>query len=257
MGDETFEWEKLERRFNQLFLVLGPQQIPKADDLERLKLSRLTFGQIPSDLPEMIELGHRFYATDEETQLALAEVMEVLGFIGGGKQSASPFEIVRDGIARRSVSAEFVTAWGTLEYCWGTLRTLQFRDAEAAYEFRRRVGGGLESTVVHEHWYAHWIARHAPSFEKHARSDATVLLGEVCEQIRDGERAPSSPYPVEWFARMLEHGDYGEPAGELKSTYTKLTVSRLKAMLEHPLLTPEILPPLTPDEFEVISDSGP
>jgi hypothetical protein len=254
VGDELSEWEKLEQRFNQLFFVLGPQQIPKPDDLERLKLSRLTFGQIPSDVPEMIELGYRFHATDEETQLTLVEAMEALGFAGGAKQSASPFEIVRDGIARRSLSAEFVMAWGTLEYCWGTLRTLQFRDAEATYEFRRRVGGASESTVVHEHWYAQWIAHHAPSFEKQARNDAAVQLSVLCEEISNGERAPSPPYPLEWFARMLERDGHDAPTGELKSTYTKLTISKIKTMLEHPLLTPEVLPPLNPDEFEPISE---
>jgi hypothetical protein len=53
---------------------------------------------------------------------------------------------------------------------------------------------------------------------------------------------------------VLEHDKEGEPTGDLKSTYIRLPTIKLHKMLEHPLLTPEVLPPLRPEEFHPITD---
>jgi hypothetical protein len=109
------------------------------------------------------------------------------------------------------------------------------------------LSSGQSTTIVQQHWYAHWMMRNAPSLDSEARENENVALAVLCGEIADGQIAPWSPYPKEWFGMLL-----GKDGEDLSATLTRLTKRQIKEMAEHPLLTPEVLPPLRREAFQRI-----
>jgi hypothetical protein len=245
------DWEALQRRYEGFRDILRPYELPSREEFEQLKLSKLAYGQITSAYLDKINYGLRLYADDEDTFHLLDGVAERLGFSQEKQPDwASPFEIVREGLAKQELTPEFVQAWGTLEFCSGVMCALIRHDEHLESAFDRKLGGALQSTIVHEQWFAFWVSAHAPGFEKSAKTAATIAIRDLCDAIAKGQRAPVRPYPREWFDKMLEvDRKTKKRTGDLKATYTKMAVSRIKQLLAAPVVPAEKLPPLQADAF--------
>ena len=240
------DWETLQRRFEGFSDILRLYDLPSQEEFERLKLSMLTYGQIKSTYHDNIDYGVRLYADDEDTFYLLDEVANRLGFNQEKRSDwISPFDIVREDLAKRKLTPEFVHAWGTLEFCSGVMCALIRRDDATFPEFQRKLKGSKTKAVVQQHWYAHWMARNVPSFETKAREDENLRLIILCEEIARGDVAPWPPYPREWFNSLL-----AKDGGDLNSSLLRLRNPDLRRMIQHPLLTPKILPPLCAEEFD-------
>lgn len=247
------EWKSLRERFEGFRLILTPIDLYGEEQFERLKLSLLTYGQIKSAHLDKIAHGIRFYAYDINTVHLLEDMMTVLGYIGEAAPGwRSPFDVVQDAIATETLTLEFVRAWGTLEWCAGVLNVLRERDLDAYPDFQRKLKGAMNEAIVQQHWYAHWMARNAPSLDKDARHNENTELMALCDEIANCKVAPWSPYPKEWFGALLDR-----EGADLNSSLIRLSKGQLRKMVGHPLLTPDVLPPLTTKEFKIIHRDEP
>jgi hypothetical protein len=96
-----------------------PIRVPSVELLDGHRLPELTFGQAVSPLSDLLEHGHVLHFTDDATRRAVDSMMEATGFLpttegGSLERVRTPSEIVRDGLAQRRVTQEFVEAWVSL-----------------------------------------------------------------------------------------------------------------------------------------------
>jgi hypothetical protein len=258
MDAAELDWDGFKRQFQYSREMLTPYEGSSAEDFEELKLSRLTHGQISSAHIDKINYSVRFYADDANTRAFLEGAMRRLGFRGDKPPGwRSPFDIVSEAIEKRAITPEFVSAWGTLQYCTGLITAFILRDDQAEADIRKKLEGAMQGTTAQEHWYAHWMTTNAPSLEHAAREKENVRLALLCEDIEQDNILTPKIYPKEWFSRMLEHDNQGQPTGDLKSTYIRLSKKKIREMIQHRDLTPEVLPPLRPEEFQRIGDNQP
>jgi hypothetical protein len=245
------DWGQLKRRYKGYQSILTPYELPHKDEF---KLSQLTFGNIESAHLDKITYGFRFYADDEDARHLLDHVAARLGFKPNNRPGwRSPFEVVEQGIENQSATLEFARAWGAIEYCVGVMSTLIRREHLAKEAYFRRLNAAKHDAIVQKHWYAHWMAANVPSLNKDARSDEDARLATLCGEIEAGHIAPWGTYPKEWFGSLLLRKD----RTALNETLTRLSKPAIFEMLEHPLLTPDVLPPLRRQAFQRIGDSKP
>ncbi len=246
--NENINWQAIEKQFINLCEMLFPFEIPTEEDIEHTKLHILTYGQIPSTYFTKLQYGEAIYINADEKykkqQLeALKDVAVELGFIEDTrthipdylKQSIPDYRhIINCGIAQKQISTEFLYAWARLNFLAGQYVHLIMHNEAAEDKFDQMLEGIRQSTLINEHWYAHWVHANAPSLKEADRDDCQNALAILCHQITKGEVKPAKPYPKEWFARMCVAGKENiiEPE-ELKSTYTKLSQKKIRAMLEH------------------------
>jgi hypothetical protein len=259
MDAAQIDWDHLRWKFNWLDASLFAVRVPSQDLIEGHRLPELTYGQVESPLADLIEYGHVLHFDDDLTRETVDQMMMAIGRLpkpdgkGGFERVRTPSDVIRDGLAKQVITPEFIEAWGQLSFYAGLTNGLLLRDREAKSDFFRKLNSGLNTTVVQQHWYAHWIAANASNFDKDAWEDENVRLAVLCGEIAAGEVAPWSPYPKEWFSTLLSEDD----PTVLRTTLTRLSKPKILTMIKHRDLTPKILPPLCPKEFQRIDDNRP
>jgi hypothetical protein len=254
MDPTQIDWDRLREKFNLLEGSLNVARVPSRELVEWHRLPELTYGQVESPLADLIDNGCVLYYDDELTRQTVDGMLRATGRLpkpDGERRVRTPSEIIREGLAKQAVTHEFIEAWGQLSYYAGLSNGLVLWDQESQREFFRRINSGQSTTIVQQHWYAHWIMQNAPSLDDAARQHENVELTVLCGEIANGQVAPWPPYPKEWFGALL-----GKDGQDLSATLTRLKKRQLKEMIKHPLLTPAVLPPLRPEEFERIRSSA-
>jgi hypothetical protein len=251
-------WQEFRRQLAELEVVLVPYRVPSPDELERHELSVLTFGRIQSSFERMIRSGGWIYAQDSERRILLETISWELGFTNvalGHRPAFFPiprridWELIRTSIREENLSIEFAVEWGRLQHIAGRYLELVYNSRRVADEVGQAIAGKTDSsTLIQRHWYAGWVERNSGDLRPRRRATAEQALARVCFRIHTGGLRPTPPYPAKWFSSMLE-AENGEPGESLKTTYTRLTVAQLGALLTSRTITAEVLPPLTEAGF--------
>lgn len=259
------DWDEIRREFDEMKLSYIPVYVMTDDDLERCKLSDVTYGMIESDHMAKIKSWEYISVVDWEKRERLVDLNNTLGCLSGDEEER-PSGFVRkpglwiaveEGIKARKMSAEFFNNWASLHFHHAVYLELYVGNRDEYFkQFHQTMMAIADSTIIQRHWYAHWIAN-AKRNGGANREDANGELVELLEEIRHAVRAPWGPYPVKWFSCLLQTEKSKltgrtERNGLLKSTYMKLTDIELERMIEHPLITRRVLPPLTAKKFRLL-----
>ena len=236
--------------------------VPSNDEIERAKLDFLTYREAESSFFDYVKSTDYVHIFDTERLDRLRDLAYQLGFsddfscsseLHWNRPQTDHWGIVDNGIRNRLVTTDFLSSWAHIHYQSGIYMELFLAHDRGHEDFKRAMKGLRQSTLVHEHWYAHWILARTPDLNAGVRTAAGLELAQLCLDVRKGEVDPCPPYPREWYVRMLEmeelkppqqyHKVKLVPTGILKSTYIKLTRDRLQLMAGHPDLTLAVLPP--------------
>ncbi|TXN20995.1 hypothetical protein [Methylobacterium sp. WL9] len=262
---KLIDWEEVEQDFESMRAAYIPYYVMMDEDLERCKLSDATYGMIESNHIQKIKSWDYVSVVDWEKRERLVEIANSLGPIGNANDDGMPKTKTKTGlwlaveasIKSRSLTHDFIKSWAGLHYNYGAYLELYVGNRDYYYShFHQIMMANSDTTIIQRHWFAHWII-YASRDEHIDRKKATEKMVELVEEIGCAVRAPWGPYPVEWFSCLLQTEKNKMTGrlkrnGTLKSTYTKLTDRELMRMIEHPLITSHVLPPLSAKKFRLL-----
>jgi hypothetical protein len=271
LAPDCVDWAKLEQKLEELLWLIEPVQVLSSEDYRRFCLSHLTFGLIESDFMRGIDYGVCISPAGEDVDRRRSSFVRVLGDLGfsrsypEGEYYSSEQDLVRlirHCIESRQITTDFLLSWGRLNYLVGESNILFAQEPYFGKNLPSILGGLYESVVIQRHWYAYWINRHAPSLKPRDRHVAENALQDLCVNIVEGILEPAFPYPRDWFRRMLRSpiarsGRARSSEYALTDRITRTSIKELERMLRDPLITPEVLPPLSSDLFKVVKSPPP
>jgi hypothetical protein len=250
-------WKSLREEFQDFERTVLPFSVPSPQDVERFKLSILTFGRLSSPFRRKLAEGEWIYSMDTNRRELLEFISFELGFAGALPNVPrfmwpQPLDrtFIEASLRTRQASPEFTLEWGRLKELQGRYFELIFNSDKVNAEVEQAFTGKSESTLLQRHWYARWISANSKSLAPKPRRAADESLGRVCNQIRMRRLLPPAPYPLEWFERMLERENGMSPGESLKTTYTRLTRQELSKLLADTSVTDDLLPPLRAELFD-------
>ena len=240
------------------FLVATPE------DLERGRLSDLTYNLIESDIIKDIQQGIYIAVHDAEKCESMVELVQVFGFtkdmisLEEGFDSNNPTLINRVAwsIKKKTFSHQFLIDWGNLKYFQATYIELYLRNLEVyRRDFHHRMKSIGENRIIQYHWFAHWVNKNALKKIIPVESAISSIL-ELLIEISEGRKNPWGPYPREWFDAMLEIKIISptkpkDKTYDMKSPYLRFSKADIRRMVAHPLITTQVVPPLSAGKFRL------
>lgn len=257
------DWSTIRAELDGIRAAVVPFRIASEQDIELCKLSDMTHGLIASKLVDEWRRRECIVVLDKEKRERLIDVAFILGFSDDDSFTNDRFKDkgrpnwrqLDELISSRVITTEFINLWALLNFYFGVYIEL-YNGNEEAYrrEFHQRMTGIGDATQIQRHWYAHWMHE---TVQRKSRDigDARSKLIAVIENIKASELKPWGPYQVGWYECMLEKrkGSGGRPdqySGDLKTSYTKISLAEISRMVQDPLVTRRVLPPLSADRFE-------
>ncbi|KOX45039.1 hypothetical protein ADL19_23950 [Streptomyces purpurogeneiscleroticus] len=257
------DWSAIRAEFDGIRAAIIPFRVASEQDIERCKLSDMTHGLIASKLVEDWRRNDCVVILDKEKRERLTDLAYMLGFSDDDnftddkyKNEGRPnWRQLDELLSQHTVNTEFMHLWSLLNFYFGVYVELYLGN-EAIYkrEFHQCMMSIGDATQIQRHWYAHWMHE---TVQRKSRDigDARSELIAVIENIKAGELKPWGPYQVEWYECMLEKrkGFGGRPdqySGDLKTSYTKISLAEISRMVQDPLVPRRVLPPLSADRFE-------
>jgi hypothetical protein len=267
------DWAYFADELRKIELVAGKIRFLSTADFERMKLSKLTHGHIEeSSFAEQLAYGYSFFEHPKTGPLWRDQwyfVCRAMGAPFEDEDPAPPFikidhtchlEVVRQAVQAQQLSQEFIRSWGLLNRAVSMYGALTMRYSESEQFLKADLKGFFEDNlVVQMHWYAHWIKANAPTLVVKDRRGAEEKLEQLCSDIIEGTVRPWGRYPREWYETLLVRtipqtqfkGKDPDPEWSLRNNIRRLSKRKLEKMLEHRLLTPNVLPPLKSTLFEL------
>ncbi len=263
----AIDWEKIEEEFTNICELVEWFEVPTPEDFERFKLNLLTYGQVKSPYQDKINYAYTVHIQGDGRYEKLLDLAVELGFMEDIRQHIPDHfkepipdyrEIVIEGLKKREVTTEFLSALSHFNFLAGRYAELIAFDDTSEKKFEQAVAGLRDnSMLIQMHWYAHWIHEHSPSLKQEDRAEAEFALARLCLDITKGKIPPFKPYPAEWFSRMLQTKKVKEPLckekevpiDDLKTTYTQISQKKIREMLQHPLIIADTLPPVLQEEL--------
>lgn len=256
-------WPTIRAELDSIRAAIVPFRIASEREIELCKLSDMTHGLIASKLVDDWRRKECIVILDKEKRERLIDVAFILGFSDDDSftndslkgKSRPNWQRLDKIISTRAITTEFMNLWALLNFYFGVYLEL-YNGNEEAYrrEFHQRMMGIGDATEIQRHWYAHWVHE---AVERKSRDidDARSELIAVIEDIAAGNLKPWGPYGLEWYECMLDPkksfgARTGGYSGDLKTSYTKISRAEISRMVQDPLLTRRVLPPLSADRFE-------
>jgi hypothetical protein len=259
------DWSYFANELRKMETTIGNVRILSTADFEQFKLSKLTYGHIESSFEAQLDYGYADFEHPKTDFLWHEQWKLVCRAVGAPYEDKNPFppwvkfdrtchlDVVRQAIQRQELSYEFIKSWGILNRAFAMHGALWMRSSESEEFLRADLKGFTkDSLVVQRHWYAHWIKANAPSLVVKDRRSAEEKLEELCAGIAEGKIKPWGRYSREWYEMLLvrtipqsqKKGRDPDPEWSLRNNIRRLSKRKLEKMLEHPLLTPDVLPPV-------------
>jgi len=258
------DWQLISDIFEGIADDLGTFRNLSQEEYERARLSWLTYGLVKSEFVRPFEEGNPQIPPDGVQQqrwhmlaaLALgsarSEGFAVLlpGHIQRHILSQRPdAEIIRNAISARYIDDEFLISWARINQLRGVQVALK---PHALDLLQKKIEGArAQSREIQQHWYARWLKKNAASLSPNDREKAAPTLVGVCDDIVKGKLRPWGPYPVRWYRNLLN-----KVCTHLVDNFYKLGEPRLLELLVHPIITDNIVPPLSRDGFEARTPRG-
>jgi hypothetical protein len=177
-------------------------------------------------------------------------------------------EVVENGIARRSLTLEFLHSWGEVRFAFGVLSAILLDDEASQEPFFKKMNDAVRGrdTTIQKHWYAFWLLKDGvfDDPQENSRYSSNRDIIELCLDIYRGRRK-AVDYSVSWFRSLIYLPEPGgkspvEPDSQdeecrLNRIYRDLTIDEIKEIIKHPAIELRELPPLSPDSYPEIPQS--
>lgn len=258
----SVDWSKIRLKLRALERDLRGVVLLDYADLEAYRLHRLTYGQVSAPRWRGISHGTAMYihaVGDKVVRDAWSGLATELGWthtstlpkhIPPRHGGVDHFQVIESAISNEQVSQEFLDSWARLHAAHARFHALAIQPDASGVVVDKIISGAMTGVEVQEHWYAHWLNR-AGALSSKKRVDAGQELAILCYDVVRGTVCPPQPYPRDWFGKLLAVDPKSkERSDDLTTNLQKLGVPKLKAMILHPILQPNVLPPLTREEFE-------
>jgi hypothetical protein len=274
MNDNNIDWAEIERRYIALRVGLDPIRLPSDEELRAYKLARSRKLKKSSGLPLAFAWGERSFAGSERRVKAIQTFNNDLST--GGEQligksetkfripnSQSCFTVIDEAIATRTVSTDFVFAWGFLNSLIGRQRELLEQEEDASYiDERGFSSGSSQAARLRRYWYARWMIEQS-SKEGPERENAQSEIAQLCADIWRRQRPAVGEFDRAWFEKLIcqevDEKLEKNPTKRLKaskvpaegpckpihlrSSYRRLGWGRLVQIANDRELSPSIIPP--------------
>lgn len=257
------DWSAIRAELDGIRTAIFPFRIASQQDIELCKLSDMTHGMIASNLVRDWRRIECIVVLDQEKRERLIDIAFILGFSDDDSftnhkyqgKNRPKWRRLDDLISDRTVTDEFLNLWALLHFYFGAYLEL-YNGNEEIYkrEFHQCMMSIGDATKIQRHWYAHWM-HEAVKKNSLDVGDARSELITLIEDIVAGKLKPWGPYGVDWYECMLEKqkgpgSRRDEYSGDLKTSYTKISAAAINRMVQDPVLTRRVLPPLLADRFE-------
>jgi hypothetical protein len=241
-------------------------------DLEKYRLSRLTYGLIESDLGDRMKSDKGILSAHPElkTEAFLLGLAFTRSNVPLARRSIPEFirahlsekrtdrAIIEDAIAKREFSDESFIALIRLSVLFGAFQATRYAALDG--QFKSAIEGRLNGIEIQKCWFARWINDPENRPTREDPREPSQRLVELCARIRVGKIAPWGPYPVEWYRRILSEKSQKLspdcPDLEVADGFQKLNATVLVALREHPTITQDILPPTNFGDFKLTRPPG-
>jgi len=233
----------------------------------------LTYGMVNSAVPTKVRDGYAFYVPRENDGLdatrhdAYAHMAWELGYVAeppaGPPYLPAPtridhIKVIRQAIEAQEISNAFIQSWGTIQRIFTLYNCLCALEPDIDDLLQSFKGGVPQSIEIQKYWFVHWINENAPPESGRDPDLAINDFEDLCIDIARGRLKPWGPYPKDWYLRIVstprqrKRGDLIDANAnlELSQRLRRLSRAEREKMLEHPLITRDVLPPLSADEFE-------
>lgn len=253
-GLQHLDWNQFAAELDSLTFCLADLEFLSHADYERYRFHLLTFGLVESDFEDRLKRGAFFIfskggSTSREINENLAEAYNGRSDLPAYLHSDNVtvldlLDRARTAIEQRQLSLAFVKVWGRLQSIASLYVAAAGFEEERIREMRQAIKGGRKTVEIQKYWYAHWLRQNAPSLKPKDRDFAINSLSDLCCEIKSDEVAPWGPYPRLWYEAVLSEKGNGISEG-----IRRQSTSELREKLNHRLITRDVLPPLSREEF--------
>lgn len=252
MLNEEIKWAEIESQIDDIEGLL--RDMPIVASVEELDAheAMLKLGH-SSVLAKKLAADKRAYFGSENTRKRLIQLEHDIRNGGSNVMMGigNCFSVLRECIATRRLSTEFILDWGYLNQLLGRYAELMERADVEQPQFNKYVNSGLSQTsILQRYWHAHWVTANTSNLV--TREVAQDGLAKVCALVSLGRLRPPPNYTSDWFAKMLKETPTDGFLAEnyLATPYTRATPANIKFMINNSGIPVAVLPPLSRSEFK-------
>ncbi|KNY14725.1 hypothetical protein AKG11_23100 [Shinella sp. SUS2] len=141
--------------------------------------------------------------------------------------------LIREHIARRDLSPDFLDRWGRFRAACGLLEFLYHSETSVGHRRSARAGGQAKTQISEEHqrWFAHYFLR---NYRRGKRPEAEQVVTKLINGIVDGNLDVGPHHDVKWFEHFLNIDDaQADNYLTLREAYKEdgLPVKRMKELV--------------------------
>jgi hypothetical protein len=169
MAEEGVNWAAISAEFDLLCSFAADLNFPSEDEIDAYKASLVAPHLVQSNLPQQLVEGKLpKLPKGGDGPLVLERAIRILRSQFAEPPSRQhlapyfqePIAIVKEAIAKRHLSLDFVWAWGKLQEAAGHLQALLIPGGAMEKRFWNGFKQARKSdTTLQQYWYAHWMGK--------------------------------------------------------------------------------------------------